>query len=181
MIQRPCNGRLPLSSNLLFGCALFLATTVLHAEEPGGRASTSASTSASSGEEAKQARIEMHAAIARMQSTSHYVRDLLRDARRRGVPRQIACADEALSRADVAHRSARAQEGEALASYARNDLASARAARVRIAELEEAQRLAARDGTACLPQSPNIARSSMKSEPTTLVRLVIDPKIPPER
>ncbi len=179
MIQRPCKGRLPLSSNLLFGCALLLATPVLHAEEPGGRASTSAS--ASSGEEAKLARIEMHAAIARMQSTSHYVRDLLRDARRRGVPRQIACADEALSRADVAHRSARAQESEALASYARNDLASARAARVRIAELEEAQRLAARDGTACLPQSPNIARSSMKSEPTTLVRLVIDPKIPPER
>lgn len=177
MIQRPCKGRLPLSSNLLFASALLLATTVLHAEEPGGRATTSAP----SGEEAKQARIEMHAAIARMQSTSHYVRDLLRDARRRGVPRQIACTDEALSRADVAHRSARAQESEALASYARNDLASARAARVRIAELEEAQRLAARDGTACLPQSPNIARSSMKSEPTTLVRLVIDPKIPPER
>jgi hypothetical protein len=117
----------------------------------------------------------MEGTVARMTSASRHVREMLRDARKRGTKRQIACLDEALSRADVASRTAREQMSESLASYARSDLAAARSARARVAELDEAQRLAVRDGGACVPKP-----ATETIVPGTFVRVTIDPNIPPE-
>jgi len=126
--------------------------------------------------EVTAARTEMGSVLARMASTSRGARDMLRDARRRGTRSQVTCLDEALSRADVAHRGAREQVGSALVAYARGDLAFARASRARVNDLDEAQRLAAREGAACLPAPPTRERPPAG----TSVRLTVDPNIAPE-
>ena len=118
------------------------------------------------------ARDEIDATLAQMKSVSRKVRESLRDARKRGTQAQITCLDEALSRADVALRSARTSGDDALAAYARADLEDARAARRRVAELKEHQRIAARDGSACTVQKPVVIATT-----GTTVRVVIDPNI----
>jgi hypothetical protein len=120
------------------------------------------------------ARDEIDATLAQMKVVSRRVRDELRDARKHGSSTQVTCLDEALSRADVALRSARTAGDDALAAYARGDLDDARAARHRVAELREHQRIAARDGAACTPRKPVIV--AMQG---TTVRVVVDPKIAP--
>jgi hypothetical protein len=147
--------------------------SVAHADDP---PRVSAEITAA---EVRAARGELSVILARMTSTSRHARALLRDARKRGTEREVSCLDEALSRSDVAYRSAREHAVEALASYARNDVVSARAARARVLGLDEAQRVAARDGARCLPRPAPPAGAQIV--PGTFVRVTIDPSIPPER
>jgi hypothetical protein len=168
MLARPCPGRLPLSPAVLAFALVLMApvpASVARAEDAAAQASLQT--------EASGARVELDATMGRMTTASRRVRDMLRDARKRGTRRQVACVDDALSRADVARRAARTQASEALAAYERSDLTSARAARARVVELDEAQRLAVRDGAACLPR-PVAERVT----PGTVVHVVVDPAIP---
>ena len=123
--------------------------------------------------EVTEARAQIDATVAQMRATSLRVRDDLRIARRRGTRQQIACVDEALSRADVAVRRGRELGDEVLTAYARGDADGARAARRRLVELREAQRLAAADGSACAPRPTLVATSGVT------VKLDVDPKIAP--
>jgi hypothetical protein len=166
-MRLPPDGKVRTSSIVMMAtfCALsFLPVPNAHADD-------------STASEIQQARGEMDLTIAKMQTTSRGVRDMLRDARRRGTSRQIACLDEALSRVDVAHRAARAQVDEINAAYLRNDVTSARFARVRLSELALVQKVAARDGNACMPNQSK-EQTQAKIAEGTVVRLTVDPKIP---
>ncbi len=166
MLARPFPGRLPLSPVLL-AFALVLAAplpaSVARAEDP---------QAISIADEAAVARAELDGTIARMTTASRHVRAILREARKRGVVREIACADNALSRADVAHRMARVHAAEAASAYARGDVGFARASRARVLELEEAQRTAYRAAMACRPAPVERVVAG------TVVRVVVDPAIP---
>jgi len=105
---------------------------------------------------AKIARAELDSVIGSMRATSRRVRELLRSTRLRGTKAQIACVDEALSRSDVALRTAREAAEVAAAAHARGDLDAARDAERRVAELREAARLAARDGARCAVDAPKV-------------------------
>jgi hypothetical protein len=124
--------------------------------------------------EVAEARAQIGATIAQMQAVASRVRDDLRAMRKRGTKRQITCADEALSRSDVAVRRARETGADMLAAYAQNDGETARALRVRLGEIREGQRLAAAEGAACGPQVVVAATPGV-----TTVKLQIDPKIAP--
>lgn len=124
--------------------------------------------------ETNEARAELEGALSHMSTTSRHVRDLLRATRNGGSPRQVACVDEGLSRADVALRMARAATEESLLAYGRSDLATARVARHRVAELAGYQRIAARDASVC---KPNVL-ASIRTPPTgTRVEVSVDPHI----
>jgi hypothetical protein len=114
--------------------------------------------------------------LARMTKTSRSVRELLRKARKNAVEQQVRCVDESLSRVDVAAREARAKVGEARAARARGDEPAARDAARRIAELDAAVRLASRDANACIPPPPPPAKVLLG----TVVKVTVDPTIPPE-
>jgi hypothetical protein len=128
-----------------------------------------------SGEEVAGARREIGATIEQMTATSRRVRDMLRDARRRGTRQQKTCLDETMSRSDVALRNARELGAEALAAYGRGDTDVARDTRRRVAEWREAQRVAVRDGTACAPAAPKLGTQA------TTVKVIIDPGIAPAK
>ena len=156
------SGKLQVPRAVVLGFALVLAGPVIvsiaHAEES----------------EAHRARAEMNGTLAGMTSASRQVREMLREARRRGVKPEVLCLDETLSRADVARRSARVQAAEALDAYVRSDVALARVARHRVAELAAVQRIAVRDANVCVPH-PAVE----KPPPGTFVRITIDPSIAP--
>src|SRR3954469_5262763 len=101
--------------------------------------------------EATRARGEIESTIAVMAGRAQWVRSLLRDARRRGTPAQIACLDEALSRADVAVRRAREHADASLAAYGDGNVEAARQQRMHVVEHRLAQEVAARDALACSP------------------------------
>ncbi len=124
--------------------------------------------------EVAQARQEIDATLAQMRAVSLRVRDDLRVTRRRGTKMQIICVDQALSRADVATRRARDAGDEMLAAYGRGDLDVARAARRRLGEIRESQRLAARDGASCSAS----LQQGVRLTPTT-VKVDVDPRIAP--
>jgi len=124
--------------------------------------------------EVKQAREQIDVTLVQMRGVSLRVRDDLRLARRRGTKVQIACVDQALSRADVATRRAQETGAEILAAYERGDGERARAARRRLAEIRELQRLAAKDGAACAAALGPVPQTSR-----TTVTLQVDPGLPP--
>lgn len=121
--------------------------------------------------EAERARSEIEGTIAGMRGRAQWVRGLLRDARRRGTSAQIACLDEALSRADVAVRRARENGDASIAAYADGHVDVAREQRRHVVEHHQAQVAAARDALACAPPR------SVASNATT-VKVDVDPKIP---
>jgi hypothetical protein len=127
----------------------------------------------SSPSEIAAARAQIDAALVQMRATSARVRDQLRTTRKRGTSRQITCVDEALSRSDVALRRARDVGGDVLAAYARDDVDTARATLRRLAELKEAQRLAAAGASSCAPVRVALATPST----ATTVKLEISPTI----
>ena len=127
--------------------------------------------------ELAEARHETDLSLAQMRAVSLRVRDDLRITRRRGTKVQIACVDQALSRADVATRRARETSDEMLSAYGRGELETARAARRRFAEIRESQRVAARDGASCSAARTPAAQTS----PTTTVTVDVDPRIPQAR
>ena len=124
--------------------------------------------------EVAQARTELDAALVQMRAVSLRVRDDLRATRKRGTKMQITCVDQALSRADVATRRARETGDETLAAYSRGDLEGARAARRRLVEIRESQRVAARDGASCSAASVQASRVT-----PTSVKVDVDPRIAP--
>ena len=126
--------------------------------------------------EVREARVEVESTLGQMRATSLRVRDQLRTARKRGTKQQITCVDQSLSRSDVALRRARETGDEVLGAYARGDVDGARAARHRLLEIRQAQRLAAAEGTSCTPGAA-VAQAPVPG--ATTVKLQIDPKIAP--
>jgi len=126
--------------------------------------------------ETREARTQIATTLAEMRVASLRVRDQLRLTRKRGTKQQVACVDEALSRADVALRHARGLGDEILTAYGRDDRDTARAARGRLAELRELQRFASLQATKCTPSaSPPV---NLVLVDTTTVKVDVDPRIP---
>lgn len=123
--------------------------------------------------EVKQAREQIEVTLVQMRGAALRVRDDLRLARRRGTKVQVACVDQALSRADAATRRAQETGAEILAAYERGDPDRARAARRRILEIRELQRVAAKDGAACAAALGPVPQTSR-----TTVTLLVDPALP---
>ena len=145
-----------------------------HAEEtrPASAELEAASEPAPAAEVA-QARTEIDATLLQMRAVSLRVRDDLRVTRKRGTRTQIACVDQALSRADVATRRVRETGDDLLAAYGRGELEVARAARRRLGEIRESQRVAAREGASC-----SAAHTSVAGRSPTTVKVDVDPRIP---
>lgn len=154
--------------------ALFLLGGKASAEETHSASADppSAGDNAPAGEVA-EARRELEGTLQQMRAVAVGVRDDLRVTRKFGTKMQIACVDQALSRADVATRRARETGDEALAAYGRGDVDLARAARRRLAEIRETQRVAARDGATCSARRTSVAPSSAG----TTVRMAVDPRV----
>lgn len=128
-------------------------------------------------EERATARADVESSLGTMSRTALRVRDMLREARRSGTKAQIVCLDESLSRADVALRRARESGALSLAGYARGDVELARAERRHVLEWREAQRLAARDASVCVP-SPRGTLALGARRTATQVTLSVDPALP---
>ena len=154
-----------------FAGALLIVPVVARADD----GAASPSRPAASGE-LGEAHVQIDTTLAEMRVTSLRVRDQLRLTRRRGTKQQVACVDEALSRADVALRRARALGDEIFAAYGRGDGDGARAARGRLGELRELQRFASLQATKCTPSVPQVV--NLVSTNTTTVTVDIDPRIP---
>lgn len=122
-------------------------------------------------EEVKAARAEIESVLGEMRATSRRVRDQLRATRLRGTRQQVTCVDEALSRTDVAVRTAKENADAALRAYADNDVDTARDALRKMKEWRQAQRIAARDGSSC-----SVGAIVVKSG--TTVTMSVDPSIP---
>ncbi len=88
--------------------------------------------------------------IAAMQTTARLARLVLQWAREGGAPEAIACADEGLSRADVALRAARDHAARAEGAWAHGELAAARRELVLVSWANDASRLAATMVDGCL-------------------------------
>lgn len=114
--------------------------------------------------------------LTRMAKTSKSVRELLRKTRKSGTEAQVRCVDESLSRVDVAAREARTKVGELRAAQARGDGPAVRDAQRRITELDIAVRLASRDANKCLPPPAPPPKVLLG----TVVKVTVDPTIPPE-
>ena len=163
--------RVVIAPALAIACALFLVPAPARADE----AVASPSRSAAAGE-VGEARAQLETTLAEMRVTSLRVRDQLRLTRKRGTKEQVRCVDEALSRADVALRRARALGDEIFTAYGRGDGDAARAARGRLGELRELQRFASLQATKCTPRaSPPL---NLVSVNTTTVKVDVDPRIP---
>ena len=128
-------------------------------------------------------RAVLEGAFAEMRVTSLRVRDQLRLTRKRGTRRQVMCVDEALSRADVGLRHARALGDEMLAAHARGDVDSVRLALGQLEELRSLTRFASEQATKCAPGgitgTSGVAAAVATSAPSvTTVRMDVDPRIP---
>ena len=151
-----------------------LAPVEARADEPAGP---------SAKRDVHEARAFLDATYGEMRMTSVRVRDQLRVTRRRGTPRQVICVDEALSRADVGLRHARALGDELLAAHARGDADSVRLLRRQLEELRLLTRFAGEQATKCAPTA--VGASSAAALPVatsgpavTTVRMDVDPRIP---
>ena len=114
------------------------------------------------------ARSQATATVSAIETTARHARRLLQWAREGGTPRQIACADEGLSRSDVALRSAREHARAVEEAGARGDAALVRRELVLIAACREAARAAASASEACLGHADD-----------TVVHVVAAPTSPP--
>ena len=157
--------------------ALACALLVLPAVAGADAAAVSPARAVATGEvsEAREARTQIESTLAEMRVASLRVRDHLRLTRKRGTKQQVACVDEALSRADVALRRARVLGDEILAAYARGDRDTARAARGRLAELRDLERFASRQATKCTTTTAP-AVQLMRTN-TVTVKVDVDPNI----
>ena len=102
-------------------------------------------------------RVQVDATIALMDTNAARLRTLLRQARVRGIAAQIACADEGLSRADVATRTGREHARLANDAWTRGDGSVARRELVLLAASRDASRAAATATEACFygPPTPD--------------------------
>ncbi len=114
---------------------------------------------------------EAHALVASMQQNARIARDALELARVRKRPGEIRCADEALSRADVALRRAREDTAELGAAGFTHDANGVRAALDRVRLRADASHEAAVLAMTC--SSPSIQRPDER----TRVIVRIDPGV----
>lgn len=126
--------------------------------------------------ELRDARMHIELTLSQMRARALHVRDELRLTRRRGTKAQVTCVDEALSRSDVAFRRARDLGEEILAAVTRGDVEAARAARGRLVELDESQRVAGADANRCTPKPLSPSQLALGS--STTVKVDVDPRIP---
>lgn len=136
----------PVASMLAIASVVLLLSAVARADDGAASASSVAVG------KLREARTHIELTLSQMRARSLHVRDELRLTRRRGTKAQVTCVDEALSRSDVALRHARELGDEILAVLARGDGDAARAARGRLAELDESQRVAGADAYRCTPK-----------------------------
>jgi hypothetical protein len=143
-----------------------------------------ASGAAADDREAAHARATAQSALAAMESSSSHVRLVLRHARASHDPKSIACADLALTRADVALRIARDHADRALAAWSQGDREHARFEMARLGAGGEMSRAAAKDADACAAGAPDAAASSrapgevVAPNDVTVVRVTVDPMLP---
>ncbi len=160
--------------------AVVLAPVDAHAEETAASSGAALSASArapDSTTDVRGVRSFLDATYAEMRATSVRVRDQLRATRRRGTRSQVLCVDEALSRADVALRHARALGDELLAAVGRGDLESARSARSQLEELRSLTRFAGAQATKCTPATASASALSLLGTNTVTVKVDVDPHI----
>jgi hypothetical protein len=100
--------------------------------------------------EARTAHQVATAAVAALDAAATRARVLLRRARTRGVRREIACADEVLSRADVGARRGRDESAVADEAYRHADVATARRAMEHIAQVRASVSEAEVTARACI-------------------------------
>jgi hypothetical protein len=125
--------------------------------------------------EAARARQAAHVTVASMESAAARARLVLRGARVTHDAQAAACADEALTRADVALRLGRDNESRAAAAWEKGDRERARFEMSRLTAHGEMARVAARDADAC------VARHSvdpLTPNDVTIVRVSVDPSLP---
>ena len=99
--------------------------------------------------EVANAKKQIEMTAAQMAASAFHIREDLRLTRKRGSKDQIACVDQALSRADVATRRVRETGEDTMNAYARGDIDDARAALRRVLELRELGRLASISSAHC--------------------------------
>lgn len=157
---------------LAFAGALSLLPGVGRADE-----AEASSVRAGSSGELGEAQTQIDTTLAEMRVASLRVRDQLRLTRKRGTKQQVTCVDEALSRADVALRHARALADEILEAFARGDGDAARSARGQLGELRAVQRFASVQATKCTPR-PTAPPVTLVSTNVTTVKVDVDPRIP---
>jgi hypothetical protein len=116
--------------------------------------------------EARIARVQASASVWSMESAARRARIILQKARRSGDAREVGCADESLSRVDMALRAGREHAVLVLEAWGRGDARVARGELARVAAAAEAARRAGADAELCV-EPPHPAEG-------TTVRLIIE-------
>jgi hypothetical protein len=116
--------------------------------------------------EARAARAQASANVWMMESASRRARVILQTARKTGGERDVACANESLSRVDTALRVGRERARQVVEDWARRDVVAARADLARLSVVTEAARAAGAEAEFCL-DTPRPAEG-------TTVRLIVD-------
>jgi len=118
--------------------------------------------------EAQAARAQATAHVWMMESVARRARVILQTARYTGKEKDVACANEGLSRVDMALRVGRDRALKVIAAWDRGDASLARAELARLTTTTEAARAAGAQAEFCID-------APRPSEGTT-VRLIIDPR-----
>jgi hypothetical protein len=116
--------------------------------------------------EARAARAQASASIWMMEGASRRARVILQTARKAGSEREVACANEALSRVDMALRVGRERAHQIFEDWSRGDVFAARVDLARLSVVTEAARSAGAGAEQCI-DAPRPAEG-------TTVRLIID-------
>jgi hypothetical protein len=116
--------------------------------------------------EAHVARVQASASVWSMEGAARRARVILQKARRRGDAKEVGCADETLSRVDMALRAGREHATLLFEAWARGDAWAARRELARVWAAAEAARQASADAELCVGEA-------RPAEGTT-VRLVIE-------
>jgi hypothetical protein len=174
--MRSGHARVVMAPILLCLVRLAIASLVLSGSFVARADDGASPVSAPAASELRDARLHIELTLSQMRARSLHVRDELRLTRKRGTKAQVTCVDEALSRSDVALRRARELGDEIVAALKRGDGDAARAARARLVELDESQRLAGADAYRCTPKPLSPAQLALGN--ATTVKVDIDPRIP---
>ena len=127
--------------------------------------------------EAARARAVARDTLAAMETASAHARLVLRRARASHDARVVACADEALTRADVAVRIGKDHAERASAAWSQGDRDRARFETARLVVRGDLARAAARDADACVAGVPAPVAAFAPND-VTIVHLVVDPTLP---
>lgn len=126
--------------------------------------------------DAARARVEVRLALSSMEGTASHLRSVLRDARSSRDKGKIACADDALTRADVSHRQAKTHAAVALDAFAGGHAGEAHRELGLVRVLRDAVRDARVRGDSCAVRP---AYDLPSQRDTTVVRVYVEPRVPP--